>query len=78
MDKPHYIKFVGGIMDGTSFEVPMTIEKVIIQLANNNTLRYEHDMIEELDDRTEGRLVPTNHPKDFDDELKWDEAKGIS
>lgn len=77
MTKPHHIKFNGGILDGISFEVPMCIEKIVIQLVNNNTLRYEHDQIDEFDDRTEGRLVLTNHPADFDDELRHDEAKGI-
>lgn len=74
---PHFIKFFGGPLDGIKFEVPMTIEKIVVQLANNNILRYEHDQIDDFGTHTEGRMVVTWHPDDFDEEMKHDEAKGI-
>ena len=75
MSKPNYVKFCTGIMDGISFEVPAAVEKVVIQLASDRVLRYEHDQIEEFDDRTEGRLVETDHPDDFDAEMRHDEQR---
>lgn len=77
MSLPHWVKFCDGPLDGVTFEVPAAIEKIVVQLANNNVLRYEHDLIEEYDDRTEGRLVLTGDPDEFDAEMKHDAAKGI-
>lgn len=76
MNKPHHIKFFGGLFDGIELEVPSCVEKVAIQLASGKVLRYEHDQIEDYDSHTMGRMVECHlSDKEFDDEMDFDEKR---
>lgn len=69
----HFLSFWDGPLAGVRFPSPDLPEKVVLQLGNGRTYRYECDVIDQEGPLSTCRMVLTRNQEAFDEELKGDE-----
>ena len=65
----HFLKFVGGVMDGASFEAPIAVDKIMLVGDNNSLHRYEVSSTKKSGNVHIYELNKSRHPKDYDEEI---------